>query len=177
MKTVVVFPLINNTDRSVIKSDYFSPELFFSVDRFGTKSFNSNILSDFGYVLVYANRIHEAPIAREDLAQLRQSKIPDHLRSLVFDYAVITSFDEFKPIGLYSMRMLKITLLVYDVKMKKLICDIPYEHTKWRGILGGPLNAITGENETDMQSILSAEIGEALNEQLFMCPIFGEKKQ
>lgn len=168
MKTIILFPVINNTDNKIIKKDYFSEYVLIpqeqSIRLSGEYTVNSSKLSDIGYVVIYASRVGIDPITRKELIDIRKRNTLDKLKLLPYDYAVIMSFDSFESSDTKFTRKLIVSSIIYDVKSGKIAIEDQYNHTAWRGIIEGPLSL-----DSESQDIIYKEIGDAYRTHLFNC--------
>ncbi len=167
MNTVVLFPVINNTDNKIIKREYFSEEVLVPQEQntrlSGEYTINSSKLSDIGYVVIYASRIGIDPITRNDLIDIKRGAL-DRLKELPYDYAVITSFDSFESGDAKFTRKLSVSSIIYNVKSGTIAIENKYDHTAWRGIIEGPLTF-----DSLSQDIIYKEIGDAYRKNIFNC--------
>ncbi len=145
MKTLVVFPLINNTDHNIIVPDFINPkDYILSTGR---------ILKEC--IFVYANDSNEKSVTKEELNLIKNSHFLSRLKNMQYDLSVIPYIESFEKDLANSRRNIYVSMLLYDNKAGKIINDNSVVYGSWRGIIGGQLEAINEkyENEHELKNV------------------------
>lgn len=159
----IVFPIINDTDRTLIKSAFFDAHTAFGftgpLERQGILVVFSNEVSTSP-----TNKFSRPPISAETLVEMRQGKRPPDSGLAAYDYAMLLSIDSFTITTLASTRKIAFTLFVWEPKKNEPVRKYTKTFSRWRGILGGPLDAVleVSGNESGLQNALAKELSESV---------------